>query len=171
MCRTYEYGTKARLSFSAGPHAPVNMADSMESAGSPKELQGFAQAWHTKYSIVQHSKRAISCICPPTFTSSMLSTAFTAVCGPPEKLSPRFCCVLIYVLRMIVKQAYHGSEAPSLLKNKCHVLNSHLAADPPTSMCDTKTPLTSLADSCRSTICTPSPRLSFRMWIFFTTRF
>ena len=34
MCRTYEHGTKARLSFSGGPHAPVNMADSMENAGS-----------------------------------------------------------------------------------------------------------------------------------------
>ena len=30
MRRTYEHGTKARLSFSGGPHAPVNMADSME---------------------------------------------------------------------------------------------------------------------------------------------
>ena len=34
MRRTYERGTKARLSFSGGPHAPVNMADSMENAGS-----------------------------------------------------------------------------------------------------------------------------------------
>ena len=31
MCRTSESGTKARLSFSGGPHAPVNMVDSMES--------------------------------------------------------------------------------------------------------------------------------------------
>ena len=30
MCRTYERGTKARLSFSGGPRVPVNMADSME---------------------------------------------------------------------------------------------------------------------------------------------
>ena len=30
MRRTYEHVTKARLSFSGGPHAPVNMADSME---------------------------------------------------------------------------------------------------------------------------------------------
>ena len=34
MRRTFERGTKARLSFSVGPHAPVNMADSMENAGS-----------------------------------------------------------------------------------------------------------------------------------------
>ena len=30
MLRTYERRTKARLSFSDEPHAPVNMADSME---------------------------------------------------------------------------------------------------------------------------------------------
>ena len=30
MRRTYKHGTKARLSFSGGPHAPVNMAESME---------------------------------------------------------------------------------------------------------------------------------------------
>ena len=34
MHRKYELDTKARLSFSGGPHAPVNMADSMENAGS-----------------------------------------------------------------------------------------------------------------------------------------
>ena len=34
MRRTYERGTKARLSFSGGAHAPVNMADSMENVGS-----------------------------------------------------------------------------------------------------------------------------------------
>ena len=34
MHRTFEHGTKARLSFSGGPHTPVNMADSMENAGS-----------------------------------------------------------------------------------------------------------------------------------------
>ena len=34
MRRTFERGAKARLSFSVGPHAPINMADSMENAGS-----------------------------------------------------------------------------------------------------------------------------------------
>ena len=33
MRRTFERGTKARLNFYGGPHA-VNMADSMENAGS-----------------------------------------------------------------------------------------------------------------------------------------
>ena len=30
MRTTYEHGTKARFSFSGGPHTPVNMAESME---------------------------------------------------------------------------------------------------------------------------------------------
>ena len=30
MCRMYERGTKARLTFSGRPHTPANMADSME---------------------------------------------------------------------------------------------------------------------------------------------
>ena len=34
MRRTFESGTKARLIFSGGPHAPANMADRMENAGS-----------------------------------------------------------------------------------------------------------------------------------------
>ena len=34
MRRTLERGTKARLIYSGGPHAPVNMTDSMENAGS-----------------------------------------------------------------------------------------------------------------------------------------
>ena len=43
MCRMFKCCTKARLSFSGGLHAPVNMVDSMENAGSwtvsgPKEV-------------------------------------------------------------------------------------------------------------------------------------
>ena len=115
MRRTYERGARARLSFSVGPHAPVNMADSMENAGSwtvsgSKEAmevpKNFTKTWRTKYSAVQCSKGAISCGgFPPTFTSSILSAMFTGACGPPEKLSlalvPRS-----YVLRMIMKVAY-----------------------------------------------------------------
>ena len=43
MRRMYERSTKARLSFSGGPHAPVNMADSMENAGS-STVSGFKKA-------------------------------------------------------------------------------------------------------------------------------
>ena len=63
MRRTYERGAKARLSFSGGPHAPVNMADSMENAGSwtVSESKEAMETWRTKYTAVQRSKRAISC--------------------------------------------------------------------------------------------------------------
>ena len=48
-----KHGTKARLSFSGGPHAPVNMAESMENAGSwtvsgsknCRRTLGFAKTW------------------------------------------------------------------------------------------------------------------------------
>ena len=39
MQSTYERGTKARLSFSGEPHAPVNMADSMEEVNVGGEKQ------------------------------------------------------------------------------------------------------------------------------------
>ena len=53
MCR--KRGTKARLSFSGGPHAPVNMAERMENAGSwtvsgskkCRRTLGFAKPWRT----------------------------------------------------------------------------------------------------------------------------
>ena len=34
MRRTFEHGTKARLSFSDEPHAPVNLTNTVENAGS-----------------------------------------------------------------------------------------------------------------------------------------
>ena len=98
-------GTRPRFSFSGGLHTPVNMADvgvsswtvsgSKEAMEVPKNLQGFAKTWHTKYSTVQHRKHAISCIFPPTFTSSILSAMFTGACGPPEKLNPHFGATLV----------------------------------------------------------------------------
>ena len=73
MRRTFECGAKARLSFSGGPHIPVNMADSMENAGRstvsgsgeamgvPKNFKDLLKTWRRKYNAVQRSKRAISC--------------------------------------------------------------------------------------------------------------
>ena len=46
MRRTYERGTKARLSFSGGPHAPVNMADSMEEMNEGGEKP--RRKWHSR---------------------------------------------------------------------------------------------------------------------------
>ena len=43
MRRAYERGTKARLSFSGGPHAPINMADSMEEVNVGGEKR---RKWH-----------------------------------------------------------------------------------------------------------------------------
>ena len=39
MHRMYERGTKARLSFSGGPHAPVNMADNMKEVNVGGKMQ------------------------------------------------------------------------------------------------------------------------------------
>ena len=51
MRRTYERGTKARLSFSGGPHAPVNMAGSMEevNAGGQKPRRKCAVLCYISY--------------------------------------------------------------------------------------------------------------------------
>ena len=72
MCRMFECSTRVRLSFSGGPHAPVNMADSMENVGSltvsgskevmelPENLKALQKL--DVRNIVQRSKCAISCI-------------------------------------------------------------------------------------------------------------
>ena len=44
MRRTCERGTKARLSFSGGPHAPVNVADSMEEVSVGGKIR---RKWHS----------------------------------------------------------------------------------------------------------------------------
>ena len=45
MRRTYKCDTKARLSFSGGPHAPVNMADSIEEENEGGEKR---RKWHPR---------------------------------------------------------------------------------------------------------------------------
>ena len=69
MRRTFERGAKARLSFSDGPHAPVNMADSIENAGrstvsGSKEKMEVSENFKDlrKLGAVQCSKRVISCV-------------------------------------------------------------------------------------------------------------
>ena len=42
MRRTYERGTKPRISFSGGPHTPANMADSMEEVNVGVKMQEMA---------------------------------------------------------------------------------------------------------------------------------
>ena len=45
MRRTFVHGAKARLSFSGGPHAPVNMADSVEEVNEGGEKRS---KWHSR---------------------------------------------------------------------------------------------------------------------------
>ena len=117
MRRTFQHGTRARLSLSGGPHAPVNMADSMENAGSwtvsgskeamevPKNFKDLRKLGVRNIAQYSAANVPFPAFFPPTFTSSMLSTMFTGACGPSEKVSlalaPRS-----HVLRMIVKFAY-----------------------------------------------------------------
>ena len=62
------------------------------------------KSWRTSR-ICENLAYEIWCIFSPTFTSSILPTMFTGVCGLPEKLS--IALVLhSYVLRMIMKLAY-----------------------------------------------------------------
>ena len=117
MRRTYERGTKARLSFSGGPHAPVNMADSMEEVnvgGNPPQemapLLHCTALYFVRQVFVKFFGTSIASLDPETVqlpAFSILSAMFTGACGPTEKLSlalaPRS-----YVLRMIVKLAYWG---------------------------------------------------------------
>ena len=43
MCRTFKRGNKLGFSFSGKPHAPVNMVDSMQNAGS-LTVSGYKEA-------------------------------------------------------------------------------------------------------------------------------
>ena len=100
MRTTCKRGNRARLSFSGGPHAPVNMAESMENAGSwtvsgskeamevPKKFKDLRKL--RVRNIAQDSGANVPFLAgffPLTFTSSILSAMFTGECGPPEKLS------------------------------------------------------------------------------------
>ena len=57
MRRTFERGTKVRLNFSGGPHAPVNMADSIEEANEGGEK---SRKWHPR-NVCSAVLRYISC--------------------------------------------------------------------------------------------------------------
>lgn len=59
--------------------------------------------------------------------------------------------------------------ATNIIRKLINIIN--LAAAPPGLTSDTKTPFSPVARFSFINICTPSPRLSFRMWIFFTVFF
>ena len=112
MRRTYERGTKATLSFSGGPHAPVNMAEYGSECRWKNEGNGtFAALYCAIFRTPSLSKSLkffgthIATLDPETVqlpAFSTLSAMFTGACGPPVKLSlalvPRS-----YVLRITVK--------------------------------------------------------------------
>ena len=91
MRRMNECGARARFSLSGGPHAPVNMAESMESAGS-WTVSGSKEAMEVPKNFKDLQKLGVRNIAqqrffPPTFTSSILFAMFTGAYGPPEKLN------------------------------------------------------------------------------------
>ena len=131
MRRTHERDTKARpLSFSGGPHAPVNMAGSIEEVNEGGEKR---RKWHSRNvcsavlryisyttfsQILEVLRVFLASLDPETVQLPafyMLSAMFTGACGPPEKLSlalvPR-----LNVLRMIVKLA---CEEPEIQETIC----------------------------------------------------
>ena len=110
MRRTFERGTNARLSFSGGPHASVNMVDSMEEVNEGGEK---CRKWRICCAVLRYisyakSLKYIASLDPETVqlpTFSILSVMFTGACGRPEKIS---LALVPYsnVLHMIVKLAY-----------------------------------------------------------------
>ena len=99
MRRTSECDTKARLSFSGGPHAPVNRTDNMEevNVGGKSAGNGTSAALYCAISrtpsvckSLKFFGTSIASLDPETVqlpAFSMLSAMFTGACGPPEKLS------------------------------------------------------------------------------------
>ena len=129
MRRTIESTTKARLSFSGGPHVPVNMAKSMENAGNwtvsgAKEAMGVPKNFKDLRklgvrNIAQYSapNMRFHAFYPPAFTSSILSAMFAGPCGLPEKLSLDLvrsvhdCAIrLIFILRWFSKHLARKRE-------------------------------------------------------------
>ena len=104
MRRTYARGTKARLSFSGGPHAPVNMGDSMEEVnvgGKKKNAEdAIPETFAALYCVIFRTPSFrkslkffgthIASLDPETVelpAFSILSAMFAGACGPPGKLS------------------------------------------------------------------------------------
>ena len=106
MHRMYKHGTKARLCFSGGPHAPVNMADSMEVM-----LVGTkCRKWHICCTVLHYIsympsfcnslkflETSIALLDPETVqlpAFSILSAMFTGTMWPTGEAKPRFGATL-----------------------------------------------------------------------------
>ena len=127
MRRTFEHGTRVRLNFSGGPHTPVNMANSIENAGS-WTVSGCKEGRKSQRTSRICEKLGIQNIAPysaantchflrffpPTFTSSILSTMFTGECCLPEKLSLALMSRSIHSVAQLV-QLHNYSRPPCTL--------------------------------------------------------
>ena len=109
MRRTFERGTKARLSFSGGPHSPVNVADSMENAGS-STVPGSKEAKVPKNfrdlrkrgvrNIAQCSGAKVPRMPFPAFFSNFIQFFYTIrhvyrSVWPAKEVKPRFGATLV----------------------------------------------------------------------------
>ena len=121
MRRAYERGTKARLSFSGGLHAPVNMADSMEEVNVGRKDTGNG-TFSVLYSAIFRT---------PSFRKSLSNyqhSPYYPACGPPEKLSLALAPRSI-VVRMVVELAYiEGFSTAQIKFLKMWSVNPLLAA-------------------------------------------
>ena len=98
MRRTFERSTKARLGFSGGPHAPINMANISECRW--KETQRIARLLRyiscDKLSqileVLRDFHRLFGSRSSPT--TGILSAMFTGACGPATEYKPRFGAAL-----------------------------------------------------------------------------
>ena len=100
MRRMFKRGAKARLTFSGGPHAPVNMADSMENAGSwtvsgskeaievPKNFKDLRKLGVRNIAQYCAANVPFPAFFPPAFTPSILSAMCTGTI-----IFTRFCLV------------------------------------------------------------------------------
>ena len=118
MRRTIECSPKARLSFSGGPHTPVNMADCMEEVNVDGEKNAgngvFAALYCARFRTPSFHKSlkffgtSIASLDPETVelpAFNILSAMFTGACGPPKKLSLTLVS-RSNILGLIVKFAY-----------------------------------------------------------------
>ena len=117
------------ISFSGGPHAPANMADSMEEVDVSGKKAGngtFAALYWAKFPMPRFLKSlkffrtSIASLDPETvqlLAFSILSAMFTGACGPPEKLSLALA-LLLNVLYRIVKLAYSSKPCAYMYLDK-----------------------------------------------------
>ena len=102
MRRTFERGARARLSFSGGQHAPVNMADSMET-GSSWTVSGSKEAMEVLKNFKDLQKLGARNISQYSTANVPFLVFFSSDIHFFD--TPLVSCS--YVLRMIVKLAYY----------------------------------------------------------------